>query len=167
MGNTPLKWYKQNTHGGGVRDPLVIHWPERLGRPGGFRRQFCRVIDIVPTVLELAGVKAPKEQDADGVSLVPLLKGGKIADRPLFWHYPHYGNQGGTPGSSVRCGDWKLIEFFEDGRFELYHTGRDIGETKNLADSEPDVTRRLHALMTDWRKRVKAPMPTAKDGGAS
>ena len=74
---------------------------------------------------------------------------------------------GEPPAAAVRQGDWKLIEFFEDERVELYHTGRGIGETKNLADSEPDVTRRLHALLTDLRTRVKAPMPTSKDRGGS
>jgi hypothetical protein len=104
---------------------------------------------------------------------VKLLNGKNLPERPLFWHFPGYlqayGRRGAwrtTPAAAVRLGDWKLIEFFEDGRRELYHTGRDIGETRNLLDSEPRVAARLFELMTDWRKRIKAPMPTKKDGGA-
>lgn len=78
---------------------------------------------------------------------------------PLFWHYPHYGNQGGTPGSSVRHGEWKLIEFFEDGRLELYHLGDDIGETLNRAADYPDIVGDLHGKLTAWRRRIEAKIP--------
>ena len=100
----------------------------------------------------------------DGVSLVPLLRGGKIAERPLFWHYPHYSDQGGAPAGAVRLGGWKLIEFFEDGRLELFQLTEDPGETLNLASREPGRTGKLHRLLKDWRQGVKAVMPAVNPG---
>ena len=97
----------------------------------------------------------------DGISLVPVMKGGTIAPRSLFWHYPHYGNQGGAPGGCVRRGEWKLMEWYEDGRRELFHLGNDIGETTNLAESNPDRVRELAAQLAEWRNSVSAIMPTA------
>jgi arylsulfatase A-like enzyme len=96
----------------------------------------------------------------DGVDLMPLLRGGKIAERPLFWHYPHYSDQGGRPGGAVRLGNWKLIEFFEDSHLELYDLAEDPSETRNLAELEKGRTRKLHGLLRDWRENVKASMPT-------
>ena len=104
------------------------------------------------------------EQHVDGVSLVPLLRGGtELPREAIFWHYPHYGNQGGTPGSSVRSGDWKLIEFFEDGRLELYNLRRDPGEKENRAAAEPEIAARLLELLRNWRREVEALLPAAGD----
>ena len=77
----------------------------------------------------------------------------------MFWHYPHYGNQGGTPGSSVLCGDYKLIEFFEDGRLELYNLREDVSEERNLADEEPQIAKELKTMLTVWREKVEAKIP--------
>ena len=89
-----------------------------------------------------------------------MLRGASPHERaPLFWHYPHYGNQGGTPGSSIRQGNWKLIEFFEDGRLELYNLCDDIGEEHNLAAKQPVVTRRLHEPLVAWRNSIEAKIP--------
>ena len=74
--------------------------------------------DLFPTLLELAGIENPIK--VDGKSLVPLLKGESFNKRPIFWHYPHYGNQGGDPSAAIRLGNWKLIKYFDDGRNELY-----------------------------------------------
>jgi len=99
-------------------------------------------------------------QHCDGVSLVPLLKGGRDLPREaIFWHYPHYGNQGGTPGSSVRMGDYKLIEFFEDGRIELYDLESDPGEDHNLALEQPERAREMQATLQQWRESVEAKIP--------
>jgi arylsulfatase A-like enzyme len=99
-------------------------------------------------------------QHCDGVSILPLLKGGSELDREaIFWHYPHYGNQGGTPGSSVRAGDYKLIEFFEDGRLELYNLREDISEERDLAHDGPARAKELHEMLVDWRARVEAEVP--------
>ena len=91
---------------------------------------------------------------------MPLLKGeGSLERDAIFWHYPHYGNQGGTPGSSVRSGDWKLIEFFEDGRLELYNLREDISETRNLAAEMPELVGELHSKLAAWRKEMDALIP--------
>ena len=97
----------------------------------------------------------------DGRSIVRLLKGGELDERPIFWHYPHYGNQGGSPGSAVRLGDWKLIEWFEDGRsLELYNLRDDAGETENLISAESGRAKEMLVLLREWRKSVDAKMPT-------
>lgn len=90
-----------------------------------------------------------------------LLKGGKsLARKAIFWHYPHYGNQGGSPGGAVRAGDYKLIEFYEDNRVELYNLKADIGEKNNLAETMPEKAAELHKMLKHWRKEVDARMPT-------
>jgi arylsulfatase A-like enzyme len=116
--------------------------------------------DFFPTLLESAALPPRPEQHEDGVSFMPLLDGAARLERDaIFWHYPHYGNQGGTPGSSIRSGPFKLIEFFEDGRLELYNLADDISETRNLAASLPDVTARLHAQLRAWRESMEAKIP--------
>src|SRR5690606_20339407 len=105
-------------------------------------------------------------QHVDGVSFLRLLIGrqtGRSGDvlhgRPLFWHYPHYGEQGGAPAGAVRLGDFKLVEPFEGGRCELYDLRTDIGETHDLAASDPKRAAEMHALLRAWRNRVGAIMP--------
>ena len=100
------------------------------------------------------------EQHLDGVSLVPALKGQDAADRTLFWHYPHYGNQGGEPSSILMEGDWKLIHYFEDQRNELYDLSSDEGEQKNLAAEEPDRTKRMFAALLAQQQAVGAAFPS-------
>ncbi|MFW5744351.1 MAG: sulfatase/phosphatase domain-containing protein, partial [Spirochaetota bacterium] len=97
----------------------------------------------------------------EGESFLPVLRGetDSLVREAVYWHYPHYGNQGGTPGSSVRSGRYKLIEFFETGRLELYDLETDVGENYDLADELPDVRDRLHALLTSWRESVEAKIP--------
>jgi len=117
-------------------------------------------MDIYPTLIELAGATLPKNQPMDGVSLVSLLRdpGVSLSRDTLFWHLPHYHHS--TPASAIRRGDWKLIEFFEDGTLELYNLREDIGETKNVASENPAKVQELHALLKKWREEIKAPMPT-------
>jgi len=88
-----------------------------------------------------------------------LLNGGTIASRPLFWHYPHYGNQGGEPSSIIRLGDWKLIHYWEDGRNELYHLANDIGEQHDLAQKETARTAKLWQELQSWLKETGAKVP--------
>ena len=102
----------------------------------------------------------------DGVSLVPVLKGGSIKDRPLFWHYPHYGNQGGAPGAAIRSGRWKLIEWYEDDSIELFDLKNDIGENNNLAKERPGLAATLHARLRAWLLSVNANMPSKNPGVA-
>ena len=95
----------------------------------------------------------------DGVSLRPLLEGRSIADRPIFWHYPHYSDQGGAPGGAVRQGNWKLIQFYEAGRLELFNLEDDIGERRNLVQKESARAKQMFQLLNDWRISLKAAMP--------
>ncbi len=157
--NAPLAEGKGWMYEGGTREPLLIRWPQVI-QPGSRCETPVTSPDFYPTFLEAAGLPLMPEQHCDGVSLMPLLQGGKQLERDaIFWHYPHYSNQGGTPGSSVRAGDWKLIEFFEDGKLELYNLREDIGEEHDLARDEPDRTKELRGRLTAWRESVKARIP--------
>ncbi|OPZ84466.1 MAG: Arylsulfatase [bacterium ADurb.Bin429] len=147
---------------GGTREPLLIRWPGVIS-PGSVCPSPLTSPDFYPTLLDAANLPHRPEQHVDGVSFLPLLRGEAMERGPIFWHYPHYGNQGGTPGCSVRDGDWKLIEFFEDGRLELYHLREDAGETHNRAAEEPDITRRLHAELVAWRESVEAKIPARNE----
>ena len=114
--------------------------------------------DFYPTMLEMAGLPLRPDQHQDGVSLVPLLKGGSIPKRSLFWHYPHYHRT--KPYNAVRNGDMKLIEFFEDGALELYDLARDPKEANNLAAAQPEKAAALLKELQAWRKSVDAQMMT-------
>jgi arylsulfatase A-like enzyme len=116
--------------------------------------------DVYPTILEMVGLAPLAEQHVDGVSFLPLLRGSEpLAREAIFWHYPHYSNQGGTPGSSIRMGEWKLIEFFEDGRIELYNLRDDVGEHRDLAAADADRARRMQKRLANWREKVSAAIP--------
>jgi arylsulfatase A-like enzyme len=157
--NAPLAEGKGWMYEGGTREPLLVKWPGVV-EPGSVCTVPVTSPDFYPTMLEMAGLDLRPRQHTDGVSLVPLLRGGDTLDREaIFWHYPHYGNQGGTPGSSVRAGDYKLIEFFEDGSVELYNLREDIGEDHDLSEEEPEVTARLRGMLSTWRARVEAKIP--------
>ncbi len=157
--NAPLAEGKGWMYEGGTREPLLVNWPG-VTAPGSVCGVPVTSTDFYPTFLEMAGLDPMPEQHCDGVSLAPLLKGAGGLDREaIFWHYPHYGNQGGTPGSSVRAGNYKLIEFFEDSHVELYHLRDDIGEDRDLADELPAVTARLSRLLADWRESIEARIP--------
>jgi arylsulfatase A-like enzyme len=154
----PYRGGKGRQWEGGTRVPLYIRAPG-VTRAGSSCDTPVNGIDFFPTLLQLAGVKAPPKQVIDGVSLVPLLKGGSIAPRPLFWHYPHYGNQGGEPSSIIRADDWKLIHYWEDDRNELYNLAADIGETNNLAGTESKRAAELWAQLQAWLKATSARIP--------
>jgi arylsulfatase A-like enzyme len=157
--NAPLAEGKGWMYEGGTREPLIVRWPGVV-QPGSRCTVPVTSPDFYPTLLEIAGLDLMPEQHADGVSLLPLLAGsGSLEREAIFWHYPHYGNQGGTPGSSVRAGDFKLIEFFEDGRLELYNLRHDIGEEQDLVEARPDLAQRLAAMLRAWRERVEAQIP--------
>lgn len=158
--NYPLHEGKGWMYEGGTREPLIVSWPG-VTTPGSRCSTPVTTPDFYPTMLQMAGADLIPEQHADGVSLAPLLEGeGKLDREAIYWHYPHYGNQGGTPGSSVRSGDWKLIEFFEDGRLELYNVRQDISETRNLAEEQPNIAAGLHEMLLTWRAEIGAKLPT-------
>ncbi|WP_248930404.1 sulfatase [Paenibacillus hamazuiensis] len=157
--NLPLNEGKGWMYEGGVREPLIVRWPGVVA-PGTVCEAPVTSPDFYPTLLDIAGLPHEPQQHADGCSLISLLKGEGAPERDaIYWHYPHYGNQGGTPGSSVRAGDYKLIEFFEDGRLELYDLKNDISEEHNLAARFPELAERLRAKLAAWRKSVEAKIP--------
>ncbi|MCJ8330391.1 MAG: sulfatase [Lentisphaeria bacterium] len=157
--NAPLSEGKGWMYEGGTREPLIVHWPGHV-RAGSVSSEVVTSTDYYPTFLEAAGLPLKPEQHIDGESILPLLKEtGKLEREAIFWHYPHYGNQGGTPGCSIRKGDFKLIEFFEGNVLELYNLREDISETNNLAETMPDKRDELHADLVAWRKSVEAQIP--------
>jgi arylsulfatase A-like enzyme len=157
--NAPLRAGKGYLYEGGIREPLLIRWPGVI-RPGSVCDVPVCSIDFFPTLLELAGGKVDPGKHVDGVSLVPLLKqAGRPKRDALYWHYPHYSNQGGKPGGAVRRGDFKLIEVYEDGRLELYDLKADVGEKNDLAAQMPDRAKELYQALKAWRKAVHAQMP--------
>jgi arylsulfatase A-like enzyme len=166
----PLRGGKGMLYEGGLRVPMAVRWPGTV-RPGTTCDDPVIGMDFFPTLLEAAGASPPEDGLVDGVSLLPLLHGGDSLHRHgLFWHFPAYleGQAQGArdphfrtrPGGAVRQGDWKLIEYFEDGALELYNLREDVGETRNLADRQPARARELHDLMVAWRQEVEAPVPT-------
>jgi arylsulfatase A-like enzyme len=156
--NAPLRSGKGSLYEGGIRVPLVVRLPG-ITPAGAVCDEPVVCMDHFPTIAELAGVKGAAT--ADGVSLVPLLRNpaGRLGREALFFHYPHY-YATTTPVSAVRAGDWKLLEFFEDSRRELYNLKEDTGEKRNLADQMPEKVKELHGKLAVWRQEVKAPMPT-------
>jgi len=157
--NAPLAEGKGWMYEGGTREPLIVKWPG-VTRPDSLCDVPVTSPDFYPTMLEMAALDPIPDQHTDGLSIVPLLSGqGQPQREAIFWHYPHYGNQGGTPGCSVRAGDHKLIEFFEDGRVELYNLREDVGEDRDLSRERPDLTERLRTMLHEWQKRVGAKIP--------
>ena len=119
--------------------------------------------DFYPTILQLAEIPLKPKQHVDGVSLLPLLKGESLAERDLYWHYPHYGNQGGEPCAIIRSASWKLIHYFEDGRNELYDIKEDIGEQSDQLKQYPQVAQELMAKLSTWLKETGALIPKKDD----
>ena len=157
--NTPLSEGKGWMYEGGTRESLIIKWPGKI-KPGSKSNTPVTSPDFYPTLLEMAGLNLIPEQHRDGVSLMPLLKeSGNLNREAIFWHYPHYGNQGGTPGSSIRAGDYKLIEFFEDNHVELYNLRDDISENNDLSEKQPEKTEELKQLLWEWRENIEAKIP--------
>jgi arylsulfatase A-like enzyme len=157
--NLPLNEGKGWMYEGGTREPLIARWPAVV-QPGTICTEPVTGPDFYPTLLAAAGLPPRPEQHRDGLSFLPLLHGSRTWRRgPIFWHYPHYGNQGGTPGASVRDGDWKLIRFFEDDRNELYDLSADPGETRDLSAHRPAQAARLAACLQAWLACIGARLP--------
>ncbi|HVM50522.1 MAG TPA: sulfatase [Candidatus Acidoferrum sp.] len=154
----PYRGGKGRQWEGGLRVPLYIRAPG-VTKPGSTCDTPVIGTDFYPTLLQLAGLPSPPQQHVDGVSLVPLLKGGQIAPRPLFWHYPHYGNQGGAPSSIIRKGAWKLIHYWEDSHNELYNLAADTGEQHDVAAQEVERTGLLWAELQAWLRETGARLP--------
>ncbi len=157
--NVPLRAGKGWLYEGGIREPMLVKWPGTI-KPGNVCSTPVISTDFYPTILAMAGLSARPAQHCDGVSLVPLLKRGKApARKAIFWHYPHYGNQGGRPGCAVRSGDWKLIRFFEDNRSELYNLKGDLSEKHDLCSQMPEKAQELNTLLDRFLKETRATLP--------
>ncbi|MFL5340663.1 MAG: sulfatase-like hydrolase/transferase [Gemmataceae bacterium] len=156
--NAPLREAKGFLYEGGIRVPLIVKWPG-VTNPGSTITEPVQSIDFFPTLLEACGVTSTAK--VDGISIVPALRGEPlIRFNALYWHMPHYTNQGGKPGSAIQARGLKLIELFENGRTELYDLTDDPGETRNLSDSKREVANRLHRQLVVWRNSVDGQMPT-------
>ncbi|MEQ9410729.1 MAG: sulfatase [Fuerstiella sp.] len=154
----PMRGGKGRQWEGGIRQPYYICWPG-VTEPGTTDVP-ATGMDFYPTILEMAGQPLRPQQHLDGVSLVPVLKGDSIADRPLFWHYPHYGNQGGEPSAIMIDGPWKLIHYFEDSRNELYDLSGDIEEQHDLAGLHPQRVADMSAALKKWQTDLGAVYPS-------
>ncbi|SHF59180.1 Arylsulfatase A [Mariniphaga anaerophila] len=156
--NKPLRAGKGYQFEGGIREPYFIKIPW-LNIAGEKTNVPVSGTDFYPTLLELAGANLKPEQHSDGLSLVPLLNGKTLPERPLIWHYPHYGNQGGEPSSIIRLGEWKLIHYYEDGRKELYNLKTDLAETNDVSAKHPELTRQLSEQLFSYLNEVGARFP--------
>lgn len=146
--NAPLSEGKGWAFEGGIRVCQLARWPGVI-RPGSHCGENVMSTDFYPTFLDAAGLDLLPEQHCDGTSLLPLMREiGEPLDRPLFWHYPHYSNQGESPCAMMLQGSWKLIRHFEQERCELYHLGSDVSERQNLAESESERLRTMEAELT-------------------
>ncbi len=156
--NAPLRAGKGHAYEGGIRVPLIVAG-HGVTKPGTVCDTPVSGVDYFPTITAMAGAGPGGAKNVDGVNIAPLLKGAKIKREALYWHYPHYSNQGGVPAGAVRQGDFKLIEFYEDGRLELFDLRRDPGEKNNLVRKLPKKAAELDASLKRWRAQVNAHMP--------
>ena len=156
--NLPFRGGKGRQWEGGIREPFFVFVPNLT--TGADSQTPVISTDLYPTLMELCDLPLQPQQHVDGVSLVPALEGNPLVERPLFWHYPHYGNQGGEPSSIIRRGNDKLIYYHEDQRVELYDLAADVGEQNDLATEKPELSQKLQNELLAWLKSIDADMPT-------
>jgi arylsulfatase A-like enzyme len=157
--NSPLRAGKGSAYEGGVRVPLIVKWPGVTGA-GSRSDEPVISVDYFPTISEMVGAESELPPDIDGRSIVPILRGSDTLGREaIYWHYPHYHPGGATPYSAVRAGDFRLVQFYEDGHSELYNLREDLGETKDLTETLPEKSRQLVARLDAWRRSVDAQSP--------
>ena len=170
--NLPLRGGKGWLYEGGIREPMIVRWPAVAAASGETAAPVIST-DFYPTLLEAAGIDRPSGIEIDGVSFLDLLRGGGVgeaasaaaAERDLFWHYPHYGNQGGFPGGAIARGSYKLIERYEDGRVHLYDLDADVGERNDLAAQQPERVAAMRARLHAWYQDVGAKFLSALPDG--
>ena len=152
--NTPFRAGKGYLYEGGLRVPLIVDGPG-LAKKGVVDAPFINT-DWLPTLLDLAGVRATGE--LDGISQAKLLRSGRPSSgtRPFFWHIPHYTNQGSRPSGAMREGKWKLIERYDDGKVELFDLNADVGEGRDLAAADPGRAASMRARLRQWRQSIGA-----------
>ena len=160
--NLPLRGGKGWIYEGGIREPWIIRHPG-VTQPGSVNAAPICSIDLFPTIAAAAGIEVGHA--IDGVDLLPALKGGTLQRRALYWHYPHYSNQGGFPSGAIRAGDWKLVERYEDGRIHLYNLKSDIGERTDVAAANPDRVTAMRKSLHTWYDDVGAKFLQPKEPG--
>jgi arylsulfatase A-like enzyme len=156
--NRPLRGGKGWIYEGGIRTPFLVRWPG-VTEPGSVTNVPIMSTDLYPTFLDAANLPLKPDQHVDGESFVSVLKGGGEEDfdrEPLYWHYPHYSNQGGPPAGAIRVGPWKLVERYEQGSVELYNVRQDLEEQNDLAEEYPDRVKRMRQQLHDWYQEVDA-----------
>ncbi len=165
--NVPLRAGKGWLYEGGIREPMIIKWPG-VTHPGSVCQEPVMSTDFYPTILQMAGLPLRPEQHRDGLSLVPLLRGERqhLDREALHWHYPHYHGSGSIPSSAIRVGDWKLIEFYQEHKVELYNLKKDLSERHDLAPEMPDKAEVLRQKLHQWLRSVDAWMPEEVRQGA-
>lgn len=159
--NAPLRSGKGYAYEGGLRTPWIVRWPG-VTEARAVSSEPIASIDLLPTIAAAVGTRPPADRAIDGVDLGPALRGGKLPDRALVWHFPHYRHgPGHDPYSAIRQGDWKLIRFYDPAKTELYNLADDLGETNDLAGSMQAKTKQLEALLDDHLQDVGARLPVA------
>ena len=159
----PLRGGKGWLYEGGIRVPLIVYWPGHT-KPGMVTDVPVTGTDFYPTLLEMLDLPLMPEQHQDGISFLPLLKGKPYTGHDaIYWHFPHYSNHGNqSPGGAVRVGKYKLLEYFENGTVQLFDLENDLGEQRDIAKENPEVTQKLLKLLQDWRVETDAKMPQRK-----
>lgn len=156
--NLPLRGGKGWMYEGGIREPMIVRAPGVTDAVAGQQlstEQYVSSVDFFPTMLEMAGVEF--DADAiDGKSFAPVLRGEQLNRGPIYWHYPHYGNQGGSPAAAIRDGQWKLIQWLETDTYELYDLSSDLGEQQELSTQQPAVLAELKQKLMQWQEDVGA-----------
>jgi len=159
--NLPFRGGKGWVYEGGIRVPFLVRWPD-VGKAGIENSSVVTGLDIFPTIIEITGIETGT---LDGNSIVSKLKGNtQLTEKPAFWHYPHYSNQGGMPASAVRLGDYKYILRLEDGRHHLYNLKLDPEEKNDIAAAQPQKTAEMKKMLLSWYKDVDAEFLREKDG---
>ena len=160
--NVPLRAGKGWLYEGGIREPLIVRWPGEVAA-GSVCSEPVISTDFFPTMLEMAGLAHMPDLHRDGSSIVPLLKeNGELDREAIFWHFPHYHGSGNRPSGAIRAGDLKLLEWFEDGKVELYNLRDDLAETRDLSERYPEEVTELLGRLHEWRQQVDAKMPRPK-----
>lgn len=160
--NLPFRGAKGWNYEGGIRVPLIVHWPEN-SKVGFESDALVTGTDFYPTLLDMIGLSTLPNQHIDGKSFVPALKKESYERGPIYWHFPHYSNHGyQSPNGAIRDGRYKLIEYFENGTLQLFDLENDIGEQHNLVSTQPEIANRLKSILHQWRKDIDAKMPYPK-----
>ena len=160
--NLPLRGAKGWNYDGGIRVPLIVHWPGNV-EPGSTSHAVVTGTDYYPTLMEMLNLPALPQQHVDGRSFVPALKSEEFDRGPIFWHFPHYSNHGyQSPGGAVRSGRYKLLEYYENGTVQVFDLENDIGERNDISELRPKLTEELKEVLHNCRDEVDAKMPYPK-----